>query len=129
MPIARYPVLAGVVVVAATLAPTVGAQQPRPYLLYTPSPVTQQRPLATSISIRSTLSVPDGGEASLGSYSTSSMGRNEQGVPVLGKVPGLGRGFRNIGYGRSVGSARVSVRVRVIDLREEEYRQTGFRSR
>jgi general secretion pathway protein D len=115
------------VVVAATLAPPVGAQQP--YILYTPSPVSQQRPLRTSISINSTLSVPDGGTASRGSYSTSSMGRNEQGVPVLGKVPYLGRGFRNISYGRSVNSSRVSVRVRVIDLYEEEYRQTGFRSR
>jgi hypothetical protein len=46
----------------------------------------------------------------------------------VGKLPLVGRGFRNIGYGRSVRSSRVTVGVRIISLREEEERQTGFRS-
>jgi hypothetical protein len=49
-------------------------------------------------------------------------------VPVLGRLPVAGRGFRNVGYGRSALSGRVTASVRVIDLREEEFRQTGFRS-
>ena len=49
-------------------------------------------------------------------------------MPVLGRAPLVGRGFRNVGYGRSAVSGRVSARVRVINLREEEFRQTGFRS-
>ena len=36
---------------------------------------------------------------------------------------------RNVGYGRSLSVRQVRVRARVIDLREEEFRQTGFRSR
>jgi type II secretory pathway component GspD/PulD (secretin) len=83
----------------------------------------------TSINIQTTVTVPDGGTASLGGYSSSAQGRTELGAPVVGRLPGISRGFRNIGYGSSARSTRASVRVRIIDLREEEYRQTGFRSR
>ena len=78
--------------------------------------------------LRTTVAVPDGGTATAGGYSRLSEGRSEYGAPVVGRVPYVGRGFRNVGYGRSAVSGRVSVSVRVIDLREEEYRQTGFRS-
>jgi hypothetical protein len=43
-------------------------------------------------------------------------------------VPYVGRGFRNVAYGRSIVTGRVTASVRIIDLREEEFRQTGFRS-
>jgi hypothetical protein len=86
------------------------------------------RPGLPGISVQTTVSVPNGGEASLGSYSRISESRNEFGVPILGKVPYVNRGFRNVGYGRSVVNGRVSVRARVFSLRDEEYRQTGFRS-
>jgi hypothetical protein len=33
-----------------------------------------------------------------------------------------------IRYGRHLATARVTVPARIIDLREEEFRQTGFRS-
>lgn len=46
----------------------------------------------------------------------------------LGKLLYFGQLVRNVGYGRSVSSRRVGVTVRVIDRRDEEYRQTGFRS-
>jgi hypothetical protein len=81
------------------------------------------------LAIRTTVRVPDGGTALLGGYSQASESRSEYGAPILGKVPYLSRGFRNVGYGRSLSSRRASVTVRVIDLREEEFRQTGFRSR
>jgi general secretion pathway protein D len=87
------------------------------------------RPTVTYIRLQTTVAVPDGGSVVVGGYSTLSEGRTEAGVPVLGGVPYLGRGFRNIGYGRRLVSRRVIVKARIIDLREEEYRQTGVRSR
>jgi general secretion pathway protein D len=78
-------------------------------------------PTVTTIRLQTTVTAPDGGTVTLGGYSRLSEGRTEFGMP--------GRGFRNVGYGRSAVSGRVTVRVRIIDLREEEYRQTGYRSR
>jgi type II secretory pathway component GspD/PulD (secretin) len=119
-------------VVAAALTPAVQAQPPaRPYLQGSSSvvPIRGARPLAlTTIRVQTSVAVPDGGTATLGGYSGSSDGRSELGAPLLGKGPITGRGFRNGGYGRTRVSGRVSVRVRIINLREEEYRQTGFRS-
>src|SRR5690242_4551009 len=45
--------------------------------------------------------VPDGGSASVASYSTLREGRIEAGVPGLAKVPYLSRGFGNLAAGRS----------------------------
>jgi Flp pilus assembly secretin CpaC len=122
----------------AVLAPTAEAQSRRRSYSRSSTPamilaerqivVGQVPPAVTNIRIQSTVTVPDGGEALLGGYSRASEGRSEYGAPLAGKVPILGRGFRNVGYGRSFSSTRVSVRVRIISLREEEYRQTGFRS-
>jgi hypothetical protein len=81
-----------------------------------------------NIRIQTAVRVPDGGTASLGSYSRLAEARSEYGVPVLGKVPYLSRGFRNVGYGRTVLRRSVTASVRIISLREEEFRQTGFRS-
>jgi type II secretory pathway component GspD/PulD (secretin) len=54
--------------------------------------------------------------------------RSEYGAPILGKVPYVDRAFRNTSYGRHIATSRVTASVRIIDLREEEFRQTGFRS-
>jgi hypothetical protein len=86
-------------------------------------------PTLSTINLQTTVSVPDGGSVSLGGYSELSEGRSEFGVPGLSKVPYLGRGFRNVGSGRTAIYRRVRVAVRVIDLREEEYRQTGVDNR
>jgi type II secretory pathway component GspD/PulD (secretin) len=85
-------------------------------------------PTFTSLSIQTSVAVPDRGSVTLGGYSRWSEGRNELGAPGLGKTPYLGRGSRNVGYGRDVQASRVVVGVRIIDLAEEEYRQTGVRS-
>src|SRR5689334_6815762 len=66
-------------------------------ILYTPYAVA---PL--SMQAQTTVVVPDGGEALAARYGTYSEGRNEFGVPGLGKLPYAGRGFRNIGQGRTV---------------------------
>ena len=85
-------------------------------------------PTFTTIRLQTSVTVPDGGSVTLGGYSQVSEGRTEFGAPVLGRVPYLGRGVRNVGYGRETVSGRVSASVRIIDLREEEFRQTGVRS-
>jgi type II secretory pathway component GspD/PulD (secretin) len=86
-------------------------------------------PTFTNIRLQTTATIPDRGSVVLGGYSRYSEGRNEFGAPVLGKTPYLGRGFRTVGYGRDVTSTRVIASVRVIDLYEEELRQTGVDSR
>jgi len=85
-------------------------------------------PTFTTIRLQTTVTVPDGGSVTLGGYSQVSEGRTEFGVPVLGRVPYASRGVRNVGYGRETVSGRVSASVRIIDQREEEFRQTGVRS-
>jgi hypothetical protein len=75
------------------------------------------------------VTIPDGGTATLGGYSQLAESRTEFGVPILDKTPIVSRGFRNVGYGRTVVSRRVVASVRIIDLRDEEYRQTGYISR
>ena len=96
---------------------------------FAPRPVFSAVPATGSIAVGTTVNVPDGGSVLVGGDSSSAEGRNEFGAPVLGKVPYAGRAFRNVGYGRTVRSRSVTVGVRVIDLAEEEERQTGVRSR
>jgi hypothetical protein len=103
-----------------------------PYSVYGPGLTYRQasfstRPTFTSVNVGTSVVVPDGGEALVAGYSTRSEGRNEYGVPGLGKVPYAGRAFNNVGSGRSVGRTTVSVKVRVISLAEEEERQTGVK--
>jgi general secretion pathway protein D len=88
------------------------------------------QPSVTSVSlgVSTTVSVPDGGSTVVGSYSRVSESRSEYGAPVVSKLPYASRGLRNVSYGRSTVSSRIVVSARIIDLREEEYRQTGYRS-
>src|SRR5262245_53806368 len=79
--------------------------------------------------VGTTVLVPDGGTATLGGYSRFSESRAEYGVPGLAQTPYLGRGFGNAASGSSVLIRRATASVRIIDLREEEYRQTGYRDR
>jgi type II secretory pathway component GspD/PulD (secretin) len=136
MRIALCQAVAGVLAISA-LASAAHAQAPaRPYLRpsvssrYSPptSRVVVGAGGLTSVRIQSSVTVPDGGSVSLGGYSQFSEGRSELGTPGLGRTPYLSRGFRNVGYGRSTVGSRVRVGARIISLREEEYRQTGFRS-
>jgi hypothetical protein len=79
-------------------------------------------PAAAFVTSGGTVTVPDGGSRVLGSTSYLSEGRNEAGVPGLGKLPYVGRGFRNVGTGRSLGSVQTSISVRIIIMEEEEAR-------
>jgi hypothetical protein len=84
-------------------------------------------PTITNFSVQTSVWVPDGGTALLGSYSRFSEARSEFGPPILSKIPFVNRAVTNVSYGRSIGTVRATASVRVIDLREEEFRQTGYR--
>jgi hypothetical protein len=103
-----------------------------PYSVYGPGLTYRQSSFSagtspTSVRVQTSVSVPDGGEALVGGFSSFSEGRNEAGAPLIGKAPYLNRGSKNIGYGRSIRNTSVPVRVRVIRMAEEEERQTGLR--
>ena len=88
-----------------------------------------QQPVFNSVSVTTTVAVPDGGTVLLGGLKRLSEGRNEFGPPVLSKIPYLDRLFRNVGYGREVQNLMMMVTPRIIINEEEEFRQTGVESR
>ena len=83
------------------------------------------KPAVLVVTNAGTARVPDGGVRVLSSFSTFSAARNEAGVPILGGVPYLGRGFRNVGYGQFAGRIQTSVSVRIVSLAEEDARLLG----
>jgi type II secretory pathway component GspD/PulD (secretin) len=87
-----------------------------------------QQPVSTTISVDTTVAVPDGGTVLMGGLKRLSEGRNEYGPPILSKVPYLNRLFKNTAYGREADSLMLMVTPRIIVQEEEEERQTGFRA-
>ena len=79
---------------------------------------TIQLPTFSFFTVSTTVSVPDSGGAFLGGVRRSRSGMTSQGVPVLGKVPGLSRLFRNKGIGSSHSSSGASVTATIIDHAE-----------
>ena len=90
-----------------------------------PVPFTQflQQPTFNSISVQTTVNVPDGGTVLLGGLKRLSEGRNEFGPPILSNIPYLDRLFKNVGYGRETTSLLMMVTPRIIINEEEENRQ------
>jgi type II secretory pathway component GspD/PulD (secretin) len=86
-----------------------------------------QQPSIQSISLSTTVNVPDGGTVLLGGLKTMSEGRNEFGPPVLSKIPYISRLFKNVGYGRDAQSLMIMVTPRIIINEEEEQVFTGER--
>ncbi len=117
-----------VILLAMTLTPAVRGQTGNAAALYYGRPVYVPVPKFTNIGIQTSVTVPDGGTATLGGYSRSSESRSQFGTPGLGRMPYTSRGVGNVGFGRSRVSGRVNVSARIINLREEEFRQTGYRS-
>lgn len=93
-----------------------------------PVPFTQyiQQPTFTSITIQTTVSVPDGGTVLLGGMKILNEGRNEFGPPILSQIPYIDRLFKNVGYGKDTSSLLLMVTPRIIINAEEEERQTGL---
>ena len=86
---------------------------------------TVQLPTFAFTTVNTTVSVPDGGTILLGGIKRLSEGRNEQGVPVLSKVPYINRLFRNVGIGRETTSLMMMVTPRIIIQEEEEANVLG----
>jgi type II secretory pathway component GspD/PulD (secretin)/tetratricopeptide (TPR) repeat protein len=92
-----------------------------------PVPFTQflQQPAFNTITVRTTVNVPDGGTVLLGGLKRLSEGRSEFGTPILSKIPYLSRLFRNVGYGRDTESLLMMVTPRIIINEEEEQKLLG----
>ena len=92
-----------------------------------PIPFTQffQQPSFTSITVQTTVAVPDGGTVLLGGLKTLEEGRNEFGPPVISQIPYLNRLFRNTGIGRDTRHIMIMVTPRIIITSEEEQIQTS----
>src|SRR5262249_3721316 len=84
-----------------------------------------QQPSFTTISINTTVNIPDGGTVLLGGLKTMNESRNEFGPPLLSKIPYLSRLFKNVGYGRDGQSLMIMVTPRIIINAEEEAIFTG----
>jgi len=93
----------------------------------TRSGTTVQLPTFSSVSVTTTVSVPDGGTVLLGGVKRLSEGRNEFGVPMLDKLPYINRLFKNVGIGRETQSLMMMVTPRIIIQEEEEEAQTGYK--
>lgn len=93
----------------------------------TPIPFTQffQQPSFSTITVNTTVVVPDGGTVVMGGLKTMSEGRNEFGPPVLSQVPYLNRLFKNTGVGRETRHLMLMVTPRIIITTEEEAIATG----
>jgi general secretion pathway protein D len=81
---------------------------------------TVQLPTFAFVTVTTTVSVPDGGTVLLGGIKRLSEERNEQGVPILNKIPYINRLFQNVGIGRDTQSLMMMVTPRIIIQEEEE---------
>ncbi len=79
-----------------------------------------QQPAFGTISLNTTVVIPDGGTVLLGGFKALAEARNEFGPPILSKIPYINRLFKNVGYGRDTSSLMVLVTARIIINEEEE---------
>jgi type II secretory pathway component GspD/PulD (secretin) len=87
-----------------------------------------QQQATQSITVGTTVAVPDGGTVVMGGLKTVSESRSEYGPPVLSKIPYINRLFKNVAYGRESSSLLIMVTPRIIIMEEEEEYQTGYRA-
>ncbi|HUG68828.1 MAG TPA: hypothetical protein VMM76_13860 [Pirellulaceae bacterium] len=77
-----------------------------------------QLPTYHVFSVRTTVSVPDGGAAYLGGVTRGAWGSSSRGVPGLSQVPGVNRLFTNRSFGSSVSSSHAYATATIIDHAE-----------
>jgi len=82
--------------------------------------ITLQQPVTSTITVSTTVMVPDGGTILVGGLKTMSEQRREFGPPILSKIPYINRLFRNQSYGKSASSLLFMVTPRIIINEEEE---------
>lgn len=75
-----------------------------------------QLPTFSYFSVATTVSVPDRGSALLGGVNRAYEGRSDFGVPLLGGLPHVGRGFHNASVGRQVGAGAIRLSTQVHDF-------------
>ena len=81
--------------------------------------------MISSISVSTTVSVPDGGTVLLGGIKRLRESRKMNGVPILNKIPYVSRLFKNSGVGRETESIMLMVTPRIIIQEEEEENVIG----
>jgi general secretion pathway protein D len=81
---------------------------------------TVQLPVFAFQTVSTTVSVPDGGTVLLGGIKTMREARNENGVPLLSKIPYVNRLFTNVAVGKRSTSLMMMVTPRIIIQEEEE---------
>lgn len=77
-----------------------------------------QLPSFQFTTVNTTVSVPDRGEILLGGINRASDQQTSRGLPVLGKLPGVGRPFNNRGIGSTRSASTMSARAYIIDHAE-----------
>lgn len=77
---------------------------------------TVQLPTFGSFSVQTTVVVPDRGQLFLGGVSRSRHMTNYHGVPLLSRVPGIGRGFGNRGERVTTESAGLTLTATIHDF-------------
>ena len=85
-----------------------------------------QQPVISTVSVTTTVAVPDGGTVLMGGLKLLSEERKEYGPPILSKIPYISRLFKNTSYGRDASSLLIMVTPRIIIQEEEEEKQTGY---
>ena len=75
-----------------------------------------QLPTYRTFGIGTTVLVPDRGTVELGRVTRGQIGSISRGVPVLGRIPGLGPVFRQRSMVASFGTSSASVSARILDL-------------
>lgn len=77
-----------------------------------------QLPTFQYFTVNTTVSVPDSGRGFIGGVKRARASRTSRGVPIVGKVPGLGRLANNRGIGSDMSATGASVTARIIDHSE-----------
>jgi type II secretory pathway component GspD/PulD (secretin) len=87
-----------------------------------------QQPATNSVTVATTVAVPDGGTVLMGGLKRLSEARSENGPPILSKIPYLNRLFKNVGIGRETRHVMLMITPRIIINAEEEIFQTEGRT-
>lgn len=75
------------------------------------------------------VSVPDGGAIQAGSIKRHAEGSIHNGVPLLGGIPGINRGFGNRAIGRETGSSGLTIKPTILimsELEEDHLAAAGY---
>lgn len=79
---------------------------------------TLQLPSFQFATVNTTVSVPDRGEVLLGGIKRATDQQTSRGLPILGKLPGVGRPFNNRGIASTRSAGTMSARAYIIDHAE-----------